>query len=65
MASTYSMGFHFQQGVKVGHDISYPNNVGGQITLSFVSAKDKKRIIEEIAACGVERDKITSVRVTF
>jgi hypothetical protein len=59
------MGFYYRQGVKVGHDISYQNNVGGQITLSFVSTKDKKRIIEDIVACGVERDEITSVRVTF
>jgi hypothetical protein len=61
--STYSMGFHYSQGKKIGYEISYPNGICGENTLFNVSAKDKGRIIKEIQACGVDSEEITIEKV--
>ncbi len=63
--SSYSMGFHYSQGKKIGYEISYPNGNGicGKNILFNVSAKDKGRIIKEIQACGVDSEEITIEKV--
>lgn len=55
--STMSFGFTYNRGKKVGYDISF-----GSITLSFVSAKDKPRIIKEIKEQGYKTSEITIKR---
>lgn len=62
---TMSFGYYFDQGVKVGYDISVKNiNPFGGLRLSNVSRKDKERIIKEIMAnTGRSREEITVERV--
>ncbi|KAB7889574.1 hypothetical protein [Poseidonibacter ostreae] len=55
--STMSYGFHYDRGQKVGYDISF-----GSVRLSFVSSKDKARIIKEIKSSGYSKDEITIER---
>lgn len=52
--STMSFGFHYNRGKKVGYDISF-----GSVLLSFVSSKDKSRIIKEIKEAGYKASEIT------
>lgn len=58
--STMSFGYHYNRGQNVGYNISY-----GGIRLSFVSAKDKARIIREIIEnSGCKRSEISVERDT-
>jgi len=41
---TMTFGYYYDRGVKVGYNISY-----GGVYLSFVSSKDKSRIVRELA----------------
>lgn len=55
--STMMYGFHYDRGKKVGYDISF-----GDFKLSFVSSKDKSRIIKEIKEQCYSKDEITIER---
>ncbi len=55
--STMSFGFKYDRGAKVGYNISF-----GSVLLSFVSSKDKSRIIKEIKESGYKRSEITIER---
>ncbi|BFU77281.1 hypothetical protein ALC152_04960 [Arcobacter sp. 15-2] len=54
---TYMWGFSYDRGKRVGYDISF-----GDFTISFVSSKDKARIIREIKERGYKRSEITVER---
>ncbi len=56
--ATMSFGYHYDRGVRVGYDISF-----GRVRLSFVSSKDKGRIIREIKQSGYTTDEIDIERV--
>jgi len=56
--ATMSFGYHYDRGVRVGYDISF-----GRVRLSFVSSKDKGRIIREIKESGWKRNEIGVERV--
>lgn len=63
--ATMSFGYYFDQGVRVGYDISV-DKVGpfGGLYLSNVSSKDKNRIISEVAKnTGKKRNDIIVFRV--
>ena len=63
--ATMSFGYHFDQGVRVGFDISVKNvsDFGG-LYLSNVSSKDKGRIVREIIhRTGVKKQEIIIQRV--
>lgn len=53
--STMSFGFHYNRGKKVGYDIKF----GSVLLSSFVSSKDKSRIIKEIKEAGYKASEIT------
>lgn len=62
--STYSMGFTYEEGKKVGYDILFPNGNGsGSTLLPSVSAKDRTRIVREIKDLGHSEEDITVERV--
>lgn len=54
---TMAFGFEYNRGKKVGFDISF-----GSVVLSFVSSKDKARIIKEIKEKGYKTSEITIKR---
>ena len=56
--ATMSFGYHYDRGVRVGYDITF-----GRVRLSYVSAKDKGRIIREIKESGWARHEIIVERV--
>jgi hypothetical protein len=55
--ATMVFGFEYNRGKKVGYDISF-----GSFYLSFVSSKDKSRIIKEIKERGYKASEITIKR---
>lgn len=57
--ATMMFGYHYDRGVRVGYDISFPNG-----RLSFVSSKDKSRIVAELKQAGWSKDEIEVERVT-
>ena len=61
---TYNMGYYYDRGIRVGYDISAKAPTAYMaIHLSFVSSKDKARIIREVMeATGVSRDEVTVER---
>ena len=61
---TYNMGYYYDRGVRVGYDISAKApDAFCPIYLSFVSSKDKARIIKEVMqATGVSRNEVTVIR---
>lgn len=63
--ATMSMGYHYDEGVKVGYDITakFSDKPFGTVLLSNVSYRDKGRIIREIQSKGVGMDDITVERV--
>lgn len=61
--NTMSVGFRYDAGKKVGYDISFPNNFGGEIVLSNVSARDSSRIVKEIRALGHSKEDIEIERI--
>jgi len=56
--STYMFGYTYDRGVRVGYNISF-----GNCMLSFVSSKDKARIIREIKQMGYTKDEIEIERI--
>lgn len=54
---TYAWGFYFNEGKRVGYDISFSNK-NGTFVLYNVSSKDKARVIREIIKDGYKRDEI-------
>lgn len=52
--ATMTMGFTYDRGKKVGYDIVF----GKHGFLSFVSSKDKSRIIKEIKQQGYTKNQI-------
>jgi hypothetical protein len=59
---TMMWGYHYNEGVRVGYDISFENN-NGRFILHNVSSKDKGRIISEIKQAGYKRSEIDVDRV--
>ena len=49
---TMSMGFYYEEGKRVGYNISCPNVLGGKTTLSNVAYSNKARIIKEMKELG-------------
>jgi len=60
---TYNFGFYYNEGRKVGYDISFPNEIGGKTLLSNVSYKDKDRIVKDLINMGYTEDDIEVQRV--
>jgi len=58
--STMYFGYHYNRGVRVGYDISFPKGM-----ISFVSSKDKSRIISELKQAGWSKDEIEVERVEY
>lgn len=58
---TYGWGYYFNQGKRVGYDITFSNS-HGTFVLYNVSSKDKARVIREIIKDGYTRDEITVER---
>jgi len=63
--STMSFGYEYNQGIRVGYDISVDNVTSfGGLHLSNVSSKDKGRIIREILErTGKKREDVCVTRV--
>lgn len=59
---TYAWGFYFNEGKRVGYNISFTNK-NGTFILWNVSSKDKSRIIKEIKEDGYKKEEITVERV--
>ena len=61
---TYNMGYYSDGGDRVSYDHSAKAHTDYMaIHLSFVSSKDKARIIREVMeATGVSRDEVTVLR---
>lgn len=59
---TYSWGYEYNIGKRVGYNISFSNK-NGTFTLCNVSSKDKSRIIKEIKQDGYSKEEITIERV--
>ena len=55
--ATYNMGFHYDEGKRVGYNISVKT-----LILHRVSSKDKSRIIKELKQGGWKKEDISVVR---
>lgn len=60
---TMMMGFHYDQGKRIGYTISFPNNLGGKTQLTNVSSKDRARVIREILDLGIGKNEIEILRL--
>jgi hypothetical protein len=59
---TMSWGYHYNEGKRVGYNISFSNN-NGTFVLHNVAASDKSRIIKEVKQAGYTADEIDVERV--
>lgn len=59
---TMSWGYHYNEGKRVGYNISFSNS-RGTFVLSNVASTDKCRIIREIKESGYKRNEISVDRV--